>query len=309
MLLCPARRAAAEEPKVVQPATGTTQPAEPIIDIHQHINYSGRSDAQLIEHQTRMGVTQTILLPSGRDIERESTNDGFSNGLQAKAGGNEACIALAKRFPGRYFFFANEVPDLPDTRDVVNRYLKAGALGIGEQKFHIEVDSEPMQLLYDLAADHQVPILMHFQYGMYNLGFERLGDMLAKHPKTTFIGHAQTLWANIDKNHTDPKILYPRTKVTPGGITDRYLTDYPNFFADLSAGSGLNSMLRDEEHARGFLERHQDKILFGSDCNDAIGHGPVCQGYLTIQEVKKLATSKTVERKILFENARKMFKL
>jgi predicted TIM-barrel fold metal-dependent hydrolase len=95
----------------------------------------------------------------------------------------------------------------------------------------------------------------------------------------------------------------------PGGLTDRWLADYPNLFADISAGSGLNALQRDEEHARGFLQRHQDKILFGSDCNDAVGRGPACQGWLTIQTIRRLAATHGVERKILHENARKMFKM
>src|SRR5437867_11055262 len=36
-----------------------------VLDIHQHSNYSGRSDDQLVAHQRKMGVTKTILLPSG----------------------------------------------------------------------------------------------------------------------------------------------------------------------------------------------------------------------------------------------------
>src|SRR5712671_2411944 len=73
-----------------EPATRpTTAQAEPIIDIHQHTNYSGRSDAQLIAHQRRMGITRTILLPAGRDVKRASTHDGKSSGLAAQCGGNE----------------------------------------------------------------------------------------------------------------------------------------------------------------------------------------------------------------------------
>jgi len=60
---------------------------------------------------------------------------------------------------------------------------------------------------------------------------------------------------------------------------------------------------------RGFLERHQDKILYGSDCADTIGRGPGCQGAQTIAALRRLAPSKAVERKILFENAKKLFRL
>jgi len=47
---------------------------------------------------------------------------------------------------------------------------------------------------------------------------------------------------------------------------------------DLSAGSGLNAMQRDEDHAREFLERHQDRLLYGSDCSDRIGTGKNVRG-------------------------------
>ena len=62
--------------------------AEPIIDIHQHTNYSGRTDEELIAHQRTMGVTKTVLLPAGRLY-----------GLEAGAGGNDTMLRVVKRLP------------------------------------------------------------------------------------------------------------------------------------------------------------------------------------------------------------------
>jgi hypothetical protein len=62
--------------------------ADPIIDIHQHTNYSGRSDEELIQHQRDMGITRTVLLPAGSKY-----------GLAAGAGGNNTVLALARRLP------------------------------------------------------------------------------------------------------------------------------------------------------------------------------------------------------------------
>src|SRR3954465_9650035 len=87
------------------------QPAEPIIDIHQHLGYSGRSDDVLLSHQQAMGITTTILLPAGRSVNTPSTHDGVSNGLQAQCLGNEACRQFARTHPKAYRFGANEVPD------------------------------------------------------------------------------------------------------------------------------------------------------------------------------------------------------
>jgi predicted TIM-barrel fold metal-dependent hydrolase len=286
-----------------------TRPAEPIIDIHQHTNYSGRTDPQLLRHQQAMGISLTMLLPAGSQVQQPSTHDGRSNGLAAKCGGNESVVAFAHEHPDHYLYFTNEVPDLPNAREEWVKYLKLGAKGIGEQKFNLDCDSAPMQQMAQTAAEFDVPVLIHFQEGMYNKNFPDFHRMLEKFPKVNFIGHAQSFWAYTDKNYSNAKDLYPRGKITPGGITDRYLSDYPNFFGDMSAGSGLNFLHRDEEHARGFLDRHQDKILYGSDCNDIVGRGPTCQGWMTIQTLRRLCASKGIERKILCGNARKLFRL
>jgi len=283
---------------------------EPIIDIHQHIHYHERTDEQLLAHQRAMGVTTTILLPSGRPVNSASTHNGISNGLQAEAGGNAECYLFARQHRKEFLFGANDVPDQPDAIPEIEKYLKLGAVIIGELKFGVECDSPEMQNIYQLAQTYNVPVLMHWQYKMYNYGFERFYKMLEKYPKVNFIGHAQTWWANIDKNHKDQSDLYPKGPVTPGGITDRYLSDYPNMYGDLSAGSGLNALTRDEDHARGFLERHQDKLVYGSDCEDPSGLASLgCTGALDIAEVRKLAPTKKIERKLLYENAKRLFRL
>jgi len=282
---------------------------DPIIDIHQHVGYSGRPDENLIAHQQAMGVTRTILLPSGSPMQTPATNFGKANGLQAECYGNEACYRLVRANPRRFLFAANEVPDFPGAVAEIEKYLKLGAVAIAEQKFGLECDSPDMLRLYQLAADYRVPILLHWQHGTYNHGFERFGKVLEKFPNTTFLGHAQTWWANIDKNHTDQAILYPKGKVTPGGLTDRYLSDYPNMYGDLSAGSGLNAFTRDEDHARQFIQRHQDKLLYGSDCNDLVGEGAKCSGSQMIAAIRRLSPNKDLQRKLLYQNAKRLFRI
>ncbi len=280
-------------------------PAEPIIDIHQHTHYHGRTDEDLIQHQKAMGATLTVLLPAGSPVLRPSTLDGRANGLQAECYGNESVVNLAMAHPQAFLFFANEVPDLPEARAELEKYLKLGARGIGEQKFGVECDSAPIERVAEVARDHGMPVLLHFWEGDYNRGFARFHKMLEKFPKVKFIGHAQTWWGNIDQKH-DQKVAYPKGKVTPGGITDRWLSDYPNLFGDCSAGSGLNALTRDADFTPGFLDRHQDKLVFGSDCEDALGSGPKCQGAQILAAIRRFAPNKSIERKILYENAKKL---
>ena len=126
-----------------------TRGAEPVIDFHQHTTYSGRTDEQLIAHQRTMGIAKTVLLPAGS-----------SGGLAAGAGGNDTVVSIARDHPGEYLFFANELPDIPETRRVLEKYLKSGAKGIGEQKFAVECDSKGVQLVASIASHYDVPVLM-----------------------------------------------------------------------------------------------------------------------------------------------------
>ncbi len=289
-------------------AIGQATSPEPIIDIHQHLNYSGRPDAVFLAHQRAMGATVTILLPAGRPADTAATHQGKANGLQAQALGTEACETFARAHPG-FVFGANDRPDAEDAPQEIAGYLTRGARLIGEQKFGVACDSPEMQRLYSLAAAHGVPVLMHWQFGMYNHGFERFHRMLERFPTVNFIGHAQTWWANIDAKHGDQSVLYPRGPVTPGGLTDRYLADYSNMYGDLSAGSGLNALTRDESFTRDFLSRHQRKLLYGSDCSDHDGSGARCQGAQTIATLRRLAATPAVVRRLLYDNARGLFRL
>jgi predicted TIM-barrel fold metal-dependent hydrolase len=283
--------------------------AEPIVDIHQHLGYSGRPDEALLAHQRAIGATTTILLPAGRAAAGPSTHGGVANGLQAQALGNEECYQFVRAHRNAFLFGANDVPDLADATREIERNVKRGAKLIGEQKFGVECDSPEMQKIYALAGELNVPVLMHWQFQMYNYGFERFHKMLEKFHRVKFLGHAQTWWAHIDRNHLDQTVMYPKGPVMRGGLTDRYLTDYPNMYGDLSAGSGLNALTRDEEFARDFVTRHRDKLIFGSDCSCRDGGGPKCLGSQIIGAIRRLASDQQTERKLLYENAKTVFRL
>ena len=189
---------------------GCTRPAgAAIIDFHQHIHYVGRSDADLVAHQRKLGVAKTVLLPAGSRY-----------GLAADAWGNDSVVKLASQYPEEFVYFANELPDLPETRAVLEKHLKMGARGIGEQKFKVECDSKAMQLVYSIAQEFDVPVLIHFQHQTYNMGFERFHKMLEKFPGVNFIGHAQGWWGNIDLHHDQEasirKLRSPRAASATG---------------------------------------------------------------------------------------------
>jgi predicted TIM-barrel fold metal-dependent hydrolase len=142
--------------------------------------------------------------------------------------------------------------------------------------------------------------------------------MMKEYPKTIFVGHANAFWANISADVPEG-VAYPTGKIKPGGLTDRMLSEFPNLHADLSANSGRNALGRDPEFAASFLVRHQDKLMFGSDCPCRDGHGagqvsqePLikskCVARETLTALKKLA-SPEVFRKIAWDNAHQLLKI
>jgi predicted TIM-barrel fold metal-dependent hydrolase len=296
-------------PKFIKSASGASLNAElPIIDIHQHLHYVGRSDEQLLAHQRKMGAVKTVLLPAGSLAYTASTHFGDTNGLLAGAWGNRACYEFAQKH-ANFYFGACEVPDLPDATKELEKYLKLGAKIIGELKFGIACDSPEMQKIYRLADQYDVPVLMHWQYKKFNYGFDRFHTMLVKYPRVKFIAHSQTWWANISGNYVDWSDLYPKGPVAPGGLTVEYLKKYPNLYGDLSAGSGYFALARDQKFTERFLIDFQDKLVFGSDCTDSVGSGKTCYGSRTIKLIESLEAGTDVGKKILYGNAQKLLKI
>jgi uncharacterized protein len=217
----------------------------------------------------------------------------------------------------------------PDAVKLLTEAVKAGAHGFGEVKFHVEADGPEMRRLYAAAAELDVPVTIHFQEvphtpteGVFNTGFKRFDAILKQFPKTTFVGHCDAFWANVSADYANDKD-YPRTPIVRGGITDKWLSDYPNLFADLSANSGNNALTRDPSFTADFLKRHKDKLFFGSDCSCSDGHGAgisqggnpgaarlagKCVARETLTVLKANTTPKLF-RTLVWENGHRVYKL
>jgi predicted TIM-barrel fold metal-dependent hydrolase len=229
----------------------------PVIDMHFHMR---RTPEETIAHQVGAGVTAANLLTG------------------AGAAGRVAALRARNTIMFPSWFGAYDVAR-PDAEAQLTAAVKAGAKGIGELKYHVAADGPEMRRVYDLAAELNVPVLLHFQevsqaaaQGGFNTGIKRFAAILKAYPRTKFIGHADAFWANISADYHE-ETAYPTGPIVPGGISDRLLSDYPNMFADVAANSGNNALSRDAAFTADFLKRHQDKLHFGSDCNCADGKG------------------------------------
>jgi predicted TIM-barrel fold metal-dependent hydrolase len=251
---------------------------------------------------------------------------GVSNAMLLARENSAADItALQTRFPGRFLgWFASADITKPDAEELLTKAVKSGAIGLGELKFHVAADGPELRRMYALAADLNIPILIHFQEvphtpaeGVFSTGFKDYEAVLKAYPRTRFIGHADAFWANLSSDYANDA-AYPTGKIRRGGVTDRLLGDYPNLFGDLSANSGNNALSRDPEFTEGFLKRHEDKLIFGSDCacQDGKGGGTSgasrlagkCVARETLTVLKKTA-SPAAFRKMTWENAHKAYRL
>ena len=183
--------------------------------------------------------------------------------------------------------------------------------------------------MYALAAELNVPILVHFQEvphtpteGVFSTGWKSFEAMLKAYPKTKFIGHADAFWANVSADYAND-VAYPSGPVKRGGVTDKLLSDYSNLYGDLSANSGNNALSRDPEFTVGFLKRHEDKLIFGSDCACTDGKGggisqagnPAasrlagkCVARETLGLLKR-SVAPAAFRKMAWENAHRVYRL
>ncbi len=294
----------------------------PVVDIHLHPRQTPKGS---FDHIEGSGVTKAVLLA----------------GIAAQ----EIAKATIAQYPDRFVRFVSIDVTQPDALAQLTAAVKAGARGFGEIKSQVEADGPEMRRLYAAAAELGVPITIHFQEvsqpgspGTFNRGLKRFDAMLKAYPKTTFIGHADAFWGNVSADYA-ADTAYPTGPIVPGGVTDKFLSDYPNLYADMSARSCNNFLNRDHEFSAAFIRRHQNKLMFGSDCGCLDGRGTAggrargagtgsqpgaaaaaspqaaasplagkCVARETLTVLKKLAPV-DVFRKIVWENATTLLKL
>lgn len=298
---------AAAAPLVRAQEAGAPEWGAPVFDLHFHFR---QTPAANLAHLDGAGIAKANLLTRGAVLDRIRT-------IQAAA-------------PNRFVWFHSADIASPDAEQILTQAVKDGARGFGELKFHVAADGPELRRMAALAAELGVPLLIHFQEvdhfegeGTWSTGFATsFESMLRSFPRTTFIGHADAFWANVSADYRN-EAAYPSGPIARGGITDRLLAEYPNLFGDLAANSGNNALSRDTGFTADFLQRHQDKLIFGSDCFCTDGRGggisqannPAaarlagkCVARETLTILKR-STPPEVFRKLVWENAHKLLRI
>lgn len=287
-------------------------------DIHAHVyRYQypdgfGRmlmiSPRRLLERQNELNIDRAVLLPLvGPELYvPQSVGE---------------IIDLAARSNGRWIPFCNVDPRaLTNSSDaplgaLLEHYKKLGCAGIGEVLPNMPWSEPRLQNLLRCARDTAMPLLfdmtgrLNFGYGIYDdPGMPQLERSLDRFPELIMIGHGPAFWAEISVLRDDgDRLGYPSYPVIGEGRVAELMRKHPNLWAEISAGSGANAMLRDPEYAVRFITEFADRLMFGTDiCYD---DQPVPQtGFLEgLLETDRI--SRDIFEKIAHKNAERLLNI
>ncbi len=275
----------------------------PLIDVHAHVgrllhDLPANRPNDLIATMDALGIELAVVLA----VESPEELDYYVTTEQVL----EACAL----YPDRLLPFCSidprrRYPDRFDPEPLIAEYAARGCRGFGEVLAGVPIDDPGLQAIYAACGRFGLPVLLHTDHLICRdePGLPGLERMLREFPETTFVGHAIRFWAEISADATPEQFhmgVYADGAVVPGGATDRLLTEYSNLYGDLSGGSGFNALTRDPDFGLDFLERHQDKLLFGTDILTP-GQRPGI-----VELVRTCAIGEAAREKICHGNARRL---
>lgn len=290
-----------------------------MIDTHQHVFWHGRNDADLVADMDAFGIEQAWLL-SWEVAPNEDAHiyHGVLNPVHVRADGTHAGIPLSDlllardRYPERFVVGYCPHPLLPEAPRLLEAAYHIHRVRVcGEWKFRVLFDDPRCLELYRKAGELGCPVVLHldvpylphpdtgrpvYQRSWYGGTVENLERALRSCPETLFIGHAPGFWREISGDAASDPSVYPTGPIREDGRLYTLFNQYANLYADLSAGSALGALKREPEHARAFLSRFADRLLFGRDY----------YGGDLLQFLRDLDLPSHVQERISGENARRL---
>jgi len=289
-----------------------------LIDVHAHLGRLHRDRRKFLD------LTDLILKMDAWGIDRACVHC-LSEHPEAEyqESDTEDIIAACSKYPKRLIpfclidpRFGLNSPEM-DFSYLLEEYVARGCKGMGEMLPKMYFDDPRCINLFRQAGKFGLPITFDMNdnpvhYGLRDdHGLPRLEKALQQCPDTILIGHGPTFWAEISAEVPDRERWgYPKGPVKPGGAVPRLMEEYPNLWADISAGSGHNALTRDTNFGIEFLDRFQDKLMFGTDSCNRITETPTCPN---VELMRRLREEKLISEaawnKIAFENAVRLFRL
>jgi len=292
-----------------------------IIDSHQHVFWHGRDDAGLIADMDEHGIDVAWLLTwEIPPCEDNPVYHAVMSPCHVRADGTHAGLVLAdllrarEHYPGRFVLGYCPNPALAAAPALFEAAWRIHGVRVcGEWKYRMLLDDPRNLELCRVAGRLGAPVVLHldvpyrpdekgkptYQREWYGGTVADLERAVRACPETNFIAHGPGFWREISGDAESDPALYPAGPIAPGGRLVGLFDRHANLYADLSAKSALNALQRDPQHAKDFLSRFADRLLFGRD-----GYGQELHQFL-----QTLDLPAEVTRKIYCDNARRLVPL
>ncbi len=268
------------------PATRVERARFPVIDVHTHLGFSGR------EGMSFAAAPDALLPVMDRKNVRTMVNvtGGVGKGLA------ESVARFDRQAPGRFVTLTEPRWDLfrqpgfgREQADDLARAKEAGARGLkvlkslglvlrenGSTGALVKVDDARLDPMWDACGSLGLPVAIHvadpeaffLPIDRFNERFEELNN----HPDWSFHGGDFPSFRELVDAFDRVVARHPRTQFIGvhfglnaenlPSVSER-LVRYPNLHVDTAARIG--ELGRQPRAARAFFERHQDRILFGTD--------------------------------------------
>ena len=271
----------------------------PLIDFHTHITNSAKSvrGVSLASARTYAATPKELLDVMDRKNIRAMVNltGGYGNGL------SEVIAKYDRAFPGRFYSFTEpcyerfKESNYPKIQaDLIEQAHREGARGLKILKTLglylrenitsgtlVKIDDSRFDPMWDACGQLNMPVAIHISDPVafftptdrFNERYEELNN----HPDWSFYGrdfpsNAELLAARNRVFARHPKTRFVGLHV--GNFSEDLasvsedLDRFPNMSADIAARIG--ELGRQPRTARKFIEKYQDRVLFGTD---ATPHG------------------------------------
>ncbi|HEU5314511.1 MAG TPA: amidohydrolase family protein [Chloroflexota bacterium] len=275
-------------PTIRVPATDVGRAKFPVIDVHKHLGYSVRRGwpaevEQLVEGMDRLNIRAFVNLDglSGPHLRR------VLDRYAAHAGRFLTFTGPSWHRGGEPDFGEREARDLEAAVSAGARgykIFKALGLWLRDPKGELYLPDDPrLDPIWETAGRLKVPVLIHVAdpEGFF-LPADRHNDRLSG------VGRRAEWYFGTDEFPSFERLMesqvnlfkkHPRTAFFGAHVLNRpdhlewvgkLIEECPNVYPEISAR--INDLGRQPRFARAFFERHQDRVLFGTDGSDLSLH-------------------------------------
>lgn len=250
-----------------------------IIDAHNHPDWHHHNLPRFLDNMAQCGIDRTWLL--SWEAPADECDPVY---IQVTHSGPEGpipfanCLRYQVAAPEKFVLGYAPDPRRPEAIDRLQAMVDLyGVQVYGELKLRMMYDNPDALRMFRFCGTHGLPVVVHIDYEFntgrayprpswwYGGGIEALERAVRACPGTAFVGHAPGFWAHISGDDQFDRAPYPKGPVLPGGKVVEMLRRYPNLYADLSAGSGLNALQRDPVFATDLILEFQDRLLYARD--------------------------------------------